>query len=83
MVLDVGSLAVELVVDGPGRHLSVGAVQAALDSRAHRSGTQLLSRALRKTEEVALREHGGQRAYLVRRRECLKWDSPRTSGFPG
>ena len=53
MVLHGGPLAVELVVDGPGE-LRLGAVETALDGR-----TQLLGSALRETEDVSLREHGG------------------------
>lgn len=58
MVLNGSSLAVELVVGGPGR-LSLGAVGTALNGGADRSGTHLLRRALRKATDDALREHGG------------------------
>lgn len=67
MVLDIGSLAVELVVSGPGRQLGIGAVEAALDGRASGSSTQLLAGALGKAKDVALREHGDRgraEAYL-------------------
>ena len=53
MMLHGSPLAVELVVDGPGE-LRLGAVETALDGR-----TQLLGSALRETEDVSLREHGG------------------------
>lgn len=55
MVLDSSSLAVERIVNHP-RKLVVGAVEAALESSASRSATQLLSGA----EDVALREHGAE-----------------------
>jgi hypothetical protein len=55
MVLDSSSLAVKRVVNHP-RKLVVGAVEAALESSASRSATQLLSSA----EDVALREHGAE-----------------------
>ena len=53
VVLDGSSLAVELVVNHPGK-LGVSAVEAALESRADGSAAQLLSSA----EHRALREHG-------------------------
>lgn len=51
MVLDSSSLAVELVVDSPRWDLGIGVVEAALKSRASRSGT------LREAKNTALREH--------------------------
>ena len=53
MMLHGSPLAVELVVDGPGE-LLLGAVETAPDGR-----TQPLDSALRETEDVSLREHGG------------------------
>lgn len=60
MVLDGSSLAVEFIVDDPGR-LGLGAVKTALDGGADRSGTHLLRSTLRQATKIALREHGGRR----------------------